>query len=319
MLGGMTKAVQYEAVGGPEVLHVNEIPDPVAGAGQVTIQVEAAGVNPVDAKLRAGFRASPPFAEPRGVGADGAGLITGVGEGVDGFRLGDPIVFANAAGRDIGAYATDVVLDARDVTLRPVGVMAEQGAALPVPAGTAYQSLRSLGVRSGDTLLIHGGSGAVGQAAIQFARVWGAEVIATTSDRRAEHVAELGATPVRYGDGLAERVRAIGEVSVIFDCAGTDEALSQSLELLADGSRIATIVQGAKAAGLGIRAFSGGSPEPLTDQQQTWRAEAVPVALAMIAAGAFEVELGERFGLEGAADAHRAIEQGATGKLIVEP
>lgn len=315
----MAHAVQYSEVGGPEVLTVNELPDPEAGRGQVTIRVEAAGVNPIDVKLRAGVRPSPSFAQPRGVGADGAGIVTGVGDGVDGFRVGDPVVFANASGRPLGAYSTDIVLEAENVTLRPVGVSPEQGAALPVPAGTAYQGLRSLGVRSGDTVLIHAGSGAVGQAAIQFARAWGAEVIATSSPRRADRVSAFGATALPYGDGLVERVRDVGEVSAIFDCAGTDEALAQSLDLLADRSRIATIVAGRKAEGLGIRAFSGGSPEPLTTQQLTWRAEAVPVALAMIAAGAFDVELGERFGLADAADAHREIERGATGKLIIEP
>ena len=94
-------------------------------------------------------------------------------------------------------------------------------------------------------------------------------------------------------------MRAVGEVTAIFDGAGTDEALGQSLELLPDRSRIATIVSGAKADGLGIRAFSGGSPHPLTEQQLTWRAEALPMALALVAAGAFRVELGERFPLEG--------------------
>jgi len=315
----MTRAVQYEEVGGPEVLRVNEVAEPVAGPGEIAIQVEAAGVNPIDVKLRSGQRASAPFAEARGTGADGAGLVTGVGADVDGFRPGDPVVFANASGRPIGSYATDVVVAATDVTLRPAGVSAEQGAAVPIPAGTAYQSLRSLAVREGDTLLIHGGSGAVGQAAIQFARAWGATVIASTSDRRADRVAALGATPVLYGDGLVERVRALGEVSVVLDCAGTDEALDQSLELLDDRSRIATIVRGADAASLGIRAFSGGSPEPLTPRQLSWRSEAVAVTLAMIAGGAFDLELGERYGLDGAADAHRAIAAGATGKLIIEP
>lgn len=311
----MTQAVQYSQVGGPEVLVVNEVPDPVAGPGEVTIRVTAVGVNPIDAKLRAGVRPSGPFDGPRGVGADGAGHITSVGDGVDGFRVGDPVAFGWAA----GAYATDVAVAAAKVAVRPAGVTASQGAALGIPAGTAYQGVRSLGVRGDDTLLIHGGSGAVGQAAIQFAAASGARVIATCSERRADRVAALGAIPVRYGDGLVERVREIGEVTAIFDCFGSDEALAQSLELLADGSRIATIVSGAKAAGLGIRAFSGGSPEPLTDQQLTWRAEALPVALALLAAGAFSVELGERFELTAAADAHRALDAGAAGKLLITP
>lgn len=316
----MTQAVQYSAVGGPEVLELREAAEPVAGPGQVVIEVEAAGVNPIDAKLRGGVRPGAAFDRPRGVGFDGAGFIRSVGEGVDGFRVGDPVAFGGATiGDGVGAYATETAVAASGVSLLPDGVSFEQGAALGIPAGTAYQGIRSLGVRSGDTLLIHGGSGSVGQAAIQFAVAWGAKVVATTSAGRADRVAQLGATPLEYGEGLVERAREAGEVTAIFDCYGSDEVLSQSLEILADRQRIATIVSGAKADGLGIRAFSGGSPHPLTDQQEAWRAEALPVALSLIGAGAFDVELGDRYGLARAADAHRALDGGATGKLIIEP
>lgn len=317
MLGGMARAVRYSELGGPDVLRVVDVPDPVAGPGEVTVRVEAAGVNPIDSKLRAGIRPTPPFTEPRGTGHDGAGHITSVGEGVDGFRVGDPVVFRGAD----GAYATDIAIAADKITLRPAGVTAAQGAGVPIPCGTAYQALRSLGVRADDTLLIHGGSGSVGQAAIQFAVLWGARVIATSSPQRADRVACLGAVALPYGPGLVDAVReaAPDGVTVILDCAGTDEALAQSLELLADRSRIATIVAGPRAADLGIRAFSGGSPEPLTPAQNQLRAEAVPVALALIAAGRFSIELGERFALDRAADAQRASEGGAPGKLIVVP
>lgn len=313
----MARAVQYSELGGPEVLGVAEVPDPVAGPGQVTVRVEAAGVNPIDSKLRRGIRPASPLTKPRGTGQDGAGHVTGVGEGVDGFRVGDAVVFTSAG----GSYATDIAIDASRVTFRPPGVSAAQGAGVPIPCGTAYQALRSLGVRADDTLLIHGGSGSVGQAAIQFAVLWGARVIATTSSERADRVAGLGAEPLPYGAGLVDAVRGAAPdgVTVILDCAGTDEALAQSLELLDDRSRIATIVAGPKAPDLGIRAFSGGSPEPLTESQNALRAEAIPVTLALMAAGRFSIELGERYPLERAADAQRASEEGATGKLIVVP
>ncbi|MGI6879373.1 quinone oxidoreductase family protein [Microbacterium sp. gxy059] len=313
----MAKAVRFPEIGGPEVLRVDEIPDPVAGPGEITVRVEAAGVNPLDRKLRSGVRPLDPDRAPHRTGADGAGTVTGVGDGVDGFRVGDPVAFADAA----GAYATDVAVSAASAFLRPEGVSAAQGAALGIPAGTAYQALRSLGVGDGDTLLVHGGSGAVGQFAVQFAVLFGARVIATTSDARAERVRDLGGEPVRYGEGLVGRVRdaAPDGVTAILDCVGTDEALSASLELLDDGSRIATIVMGARAAELGIRAFSGGSPEPLTAQQLAWRREALPVSLALIAAGYLDVEIGEAFPLERAGDAQTANERGAHGKLLIVP
>ena len=313
----MTSAIAYTEFGNPEVLHEIRVADPAPGEGEVLVRVAAAGVNPIDAKLRSGARPSAPIVEPRRVGADGAGVVTAVGDGVDGFRAGDAVVFTGAS----GAYADEVAVAASQVFARPPRVSAAEGAALGIPVGTAYQTLRSLGVGAADTLLVHGGSGAVGQAIIQFAVLWGATVIATSSERRFDRVRELGAAPVAYGEGLADRVRAAAPrgVTVAIDAAGTDEALAVSLELVEDRQRVATLVRGKDAAGLGIRAFSGGSPQPLTAQQQAWRSEAVPVALALMAAGAFSVELGPSFALADAADAHRAVESGVDGKITLVP
>lgn len=311
----MAYAIQYSRFGGPDVLEFNAIDAPVAGPGQVTVRIDAAGVNPIDVKLRTGFRPSAPPTSPRGTGFDGAGVVTSLGESVDGLRVGDRVAISGGS----GVYATDIAVDASKVTALPAQVDATSAAGVGVPFGTAYQALRSLAVGAGDTLLIHGGSGAVGQAAIQFATLWGARVIATTSDRRAERVRSLGAEAVRYGEGLVDRVRALGEVTVILDCAGSDEALRDSLALLEDRSRIATIVRGADAAELGIRAFSGGSPEGLSDQQEYWRREAVAVTLSLLAAGTFSVELGPSFPLDRAAEAQTALENGAIGKITLIP
>jgi len=313
----MTRAIAYTEFGGPEVLHEIDAPAVAPAPGEVAIRVEAAGVNPIDAKLRAGLRPSAAIVAPRRVGSDGAGVVTAVGDGVDGFRVGDAVVFGGAH----GAYADGVAVRADHVHARPAGVTAAEGAALGIPVGTAYQTLRSVAVAAGDTLLVHGGSGAVGQAVVQFAVLWGATVVATASPARFERLRALGATPVEYGDGLADRVRAAAPqgITVAIDAAGTDEALHTSLELVPDHRRIATLVRGADAAGLGIRAFSGGSPEPLTPQQQTWRAEAVPVTLALLAARAFSVELGPEFPLADAAEAHAALAAGVSGKITLIP
>ncbi|MFS0732473.1 NADP-dependent oxidoreductase [Microbacterium sp. 1P10UB] len=312
----MTTAIAYTRLGGPEVLEAIEVPDPVAGEGQVVVDVQAVGVNPIDAKLRSGQRPSDPIVEPRRIGADAAGTVSAVGEGVEGFRVGDAVIVSG--GR--GTYASRIAVSADAVWLRPPAVSAVAGAALGIPVGTAYQALRSLDVGAGDTLLVHGGSGAVGQAVIQFARLWGATVIATSSESRFARVRTLGAEPVVYGEGLADRVRAAAPqgVTVAIDAAGTDEAIETSLELVADHNRIATLVRGADAAGYGIRAFSGGGPKPMTPRQLAWRAEAMPVVLALLAAGAFDVELGPEFPLADAADAHRALD-GVRGKIVLIP
>jgi NADPH:quinone reductase-like Zn-dependent oxidoreductase len=313
----MTRAVVYSEFGGPEVLTLVETPTPELRPAHLIVRVEAAGVNPIDAKLRSGRRASAPLTAPRHIGRDGAGVVIAVGDDVQGFRVGDPIAFRETS----GTYASEVRVAAQNAIPRPPSVSAAVGAAIGIPVGTAYQVLRSLDVGAGDTLLLHAGSGSVGQAAIQYAVLWGATVIATASERRFDRVRELGATPVAYGPGLLERVREAAPqgISVALDAAGTDEAIETSLELVADRNRIGTIVRGRDASDYGMRAFSGGSPLPLTDTELAWRAEALPVTIALLAAGAFSIEQGPSFSLEDVAEAHRAIERGVDGKIIIVP
>lgn len=314
----MAHAIVYTEFGGPEVLHLIDIPDPIPGTGEVVVRMEAIGVNPIDAKLRGARRPSPPITEPRGVGSDGAGVITAIGDGVDGYRVGDRV----AIGWAKGTYTNLLAVDAAHLAVLPDGVTAAEGAALGIPAGTAYQALRSLDVTAGDVLLVHAGSGAVGQAAVQFAVAWGATVIATASPTRHDQLREYGATPVAYGPGLLERVReaAPDGVTVVLDCAGTDEAIQVSLALVADRERIATIVRGPDAAEFGIRAFSGGSPVPLTDEENAWRTEALAKTIALIDAGEFTVDLGPELPLAEAARAHELVESGAAaGKIVLVP
>jgi enoyl reductase len=313
----MTQAIVYTQLGGPEVLTVAEIPSAPPAAGEIAVRVDAAGVNPIELKLRSGARASAPLTGPRRVGSDAAGVVTAVGEGVDGFRVGDDVVVFGAS----GAYASEIVVLAENAQPRPPQVSAATGAALGIPIGTAYQTLRSLDVGPRDTVLVHGGSGSVGQAVIQFAVLWGATVVATSSEGRFDRVRELGAIPVAYGEGLVARVRAAAPdgITVAIDIAGTDEAIEASLELVADRDRIATLVRGKDAASFGIRALQGGAPTPLSAQALGWRREAVPVALALLATGRFSVELGPSFPLADAAAAHEAVHDGADGKVTLTP
>ncbi|KQY77351.1 hypothetical protein ASD13_01285 [Microbacterium sp. Root1433D1] len=314
----MARAIVYTEIGSPAVLHLIEVPDPVAARGEVVVRIEAAGANPIDAKLRGGKRPSPPITEPRPVGFDGAGVIEALGEGVDDFAVGDRVAIRDGH----GTYSSALAIPTENLAKLPDSVTTAEGAGIGIPAGTAYQALRSLGVAEGDVLLVHGGSGAVGQAAVQFAVAWGATVIATGSPARHDQLRELGALPVAYGDGLLDRVRAAASspVTVALDCAGTDEAIETSLALVADRDRIATIVRGPDAASFGIRAFSGGSPLPLTAQELAWRAEALPETIALLDAGNFTLELGPQLPLAEAARAHELMESGAaSGKIILLP
>ncbi|AZS47935.1 NADP-dependent oxidoreductase [Microbacterium oxydans] len=314
----MARAIVYTEIGSPAVLHLIEVPDPVAARGEVVVRIEAAGANPIDAKLRGGKRPSPPITEPRPVGFDGAGVIEALGEGVDNFAVGDRVAIRDGH----GTYSSALAIPTENLAKLPDSVTTAEGAGIGIPAGTAYQALRSLGVTEGDVLLVHGGSGAVGQAAVQFAVAWGATVIATGSPARHDQLRELGALPVAYGDGLLDRVREVASspVTVALDCAGTDEAIEASLALVADRDRIATIVRGPDAASFGIRAFSGGSPVPLTAQELAWRAEALPETIALLDAGNFTLELGPQLPLAEAARAHELMESGAaSGKIILLP
>lgn len=313
----MARAIVYTEIGSPDVLHLTEIPDPLPAAGEVVVRIEAAGVNPIDAKLRGGKRPSPPITEPRTVGFDGAGVIEAVGDGVEGYVVGDRVAIRDT----VGTYASALAVPAAHLALLPDAVTAAEGAGIGIPAGTAYQALKSLGVTAGDVLLVHAGSGAVGQAAVQFAVAWGATVIATASPARHVQLRELGAIPVAYGDGLLDRVReaAPSDVTVVLDGAGTEEAIETSLALVADRDRIATIVRGPDAASFGIRAFSGGAPQPLTAQETAWRAEALAKTIELLASGDFVIELGPELPLAEAARAHELVESHVPGKIVLVP
>lgn len=314
----MPHAIEYERFGGPEVLEYVEIPYALPGPGQVVVEVRAAGVNPIDWKLRARIRPSGEITEPRRLGTDAAGVVTMVGAGVEEWGVGDEVIVAGAS----GAYATELVIDAAKLTRKPAALTFEQAAAIPVPVGTAHQVLTSMGVGEGTTLLWHAGSGAVGQAAIQLARRAGATIVATASEHNHAHLRELGAVPVAYGSGLADRVRAAAPqgIDVAIDAAGTTEAIAVSRELVGDGDRIATIVLGWQAAELGIRSWGGGSPIPLTPEEQALRLEGVALAADLAARGEFVLEVAHRYPLVDAAEAHRQSETGhVRGKIVLLP
>ncbi len=314
----MARVVQYEKVGGPEVLELVEVPTPAPADGEVLVEVKATGINPIDLKQRSGGRRLPTTAGPWRIGSDAAGRVAATGPGVSGWAVGDEVIVRGAR----GAYATHVVASAGRLVRKPASITWEQAAAIGVPVSTAYQVLKSLGVGPGTTLLLHAGSGAVGNAAIQFATAWGATVIATGSEANQERMRALGAIPTTYGPGLVERVRALapGGVDVVLDVAGTDEALDASFELVPDRSRIGTIVVGARAAELGIRAWSGGSPVPLTSEEQALRTEAYGVVAGLLERGEFRVDVSRVYPLDDVVAAHRDIESGAvSGKVVLVP
>jgi len=314
----MATVVQYREFGGPEVLEVVEIPTPAPGPGEVLVEILAVGVNPVEWKQRRALRPTGPISEPRRLGSDASGVVAEVGDGVTGWQPGDEVIIKSGA----GTYASHLVVPPEKLVAKPSGISFEQAAAIGIPASTAYQALKSLGVGKGTTLLVHAGSGGVGQSAIQFARLWGATVIATASEPNHDRLRELGAIPVAYGPGLLERLRAVAPdgVDVVLDAAGTDEALEASFPLVADRQQIATVVAGPRAAELGIRAFSGGNPVPLTAEEQRLREEAYEVVGELLAEGRYELEIGDVYPLSEVVAAARQSESGhVRGKIVLIP
>jgi len=301
----MMKAAAVSAFGPPEVLRVIDLEAPEPGPGEVRVRVKAAGVQPADLSVRKGW--TPPGAtvgQTRIPGNEFAGVVDRVGEGVTGFAPGDEAI----GFRVLNCYAEYVVVPADQLVAKPAGMPWEVAGALSASGQTAHTALRELGVGEGDTVLVHAAAGGVGSAAAQLARAWGATVIGTASPRNHDYLRSLGAIPVAYGEGLADRVRALAPqgIHAALDAAGED-ALRASVELVRDKSRIGTIVSFELAPLLGVRAIrSQRSAARLSELVELWRQDRLRVAIR------------RTFPLERAADAHRELETGhGFGKVVL--
>ncbi|MFF7726115.1 NADP-dependent oxidoreductase [Streptomyces sp. NPDC008001] len=299
------KAAVFQEFGGPEVLKTEEVETPRPGAGEVRVRVKAAGVQAYDTAVRAGW--TPPnttLSFPQTVGNDFAGVVDELGEGVTEFAVGDEVL----GWAILSCYAEYLVVSAEQVVAKPAGMPWEVAGAFSASAQTAHTALQALEIGAGDTLLVHAAAGGVGTIAVQLARVLGATAIGTASERNHEYLRSLGATPVTYGEGLADRVRELapGGVTAALDGIGGD-ALDVSVELVKDKNRIATLVDFGRVEELGVRAvFSQRAKERLAE------------LTALYAEGKLRVEVSKTFPLEQAADAHREMETGhVRGKIVI--
>ncbi|MFC6364982.1 NADP-dependent oxidoreductase [Nonomuraea thailandensis] len=300
------RAAAFAEPGGPDVLKVMELPAPQAGPGQVRVRVRAAGVQPFDAAVRAGWL--PPYlgemGYPRIPGNEFAGVVDQVGEDVTGVAVGAEVLGFTA----LSSYAEYVVVPAANVTAKPAKVPWEVAGGLTAGVQTAELAIDGVGLAEGETLLVHGAAGSVGTAAVQIARRRGATVIGTAREANHDYLRALGAVPVVYGEGLADRVRALapGGVDAALDGAG-GHALEVSMELVRDRARIVTLVEHGRAAELGVRLVQG-------DRS----AERLGRYAALYAKGAFAFPVRRTYRLEEAAQAHREIETGhGQGKIVI--
>ncbi|MDT0454304.1 NADP-dependent oxidoreductase [Streptomyces sp. DSM 41527] len=241
------KAIIAKSYGGPEVLEYTDRPDPKVGPDSFLIRVKAAGVNPVDWKIVAGYL--DPMMDghfPLTPGWDVAGVVEAVGADATEYAVGDEVIgYVRKDEVQHGTYAELVAAPVRTLARKPASLSWQQAAGLPLAGLTAYQSLKRVGVQAGETVLVHAAAGGVGSLATQIAVAQGARVIGTASERNHDFLRSLGAEPVTYGDGLADRVRALApegvDAAVDFVGGGVVEV---SQELLKDRSRVASIADG---------------------------------------------------------------------------
>lgn len=296
------KAARFDRFGGPEVLEIVDLPDPHPGPGEIRIAVRAAGVNPSDWKKRRGLM-DPEL--PQTLGHEAAGIVDELGEGVEDVAVGNRVFGLSAEG---AAQAELAVLSFYAPI--PPSLDFPEAAALPAAIETATRALDQLGVASGGTLLINGASGSVGSAAVQLAVARGARVIGTGGPANHEYLRSLGAEPVAYGEGLAERVRALapGGVDLALDVAGSG-VLPELIALAGGAEHVVTVADFAGAREHGVR-FSRGD---------AGRAVHVLGEIgALIEAGRFSLPVARTFPLAGIAEAHRAGEEGRMrGKLVL--
>ncbi|MFC3980830.1 NADP-dependent oxidoreductase [Streptosporangium jomthongense] len=303
------RAVVVSSYGGAEELRLAEVPVPSPGPGQVLLRVRAAGVNPVDWKIRAGLlKEFLPVDLPYTPGGEAAGEVVAVGEGVSAWAAGDEVL-----GPVAGGYAEYALADAAQLSAKPAGLSWEAASGLYTSAETANRVLDLLKVGAGETLLVHGAAGGVGGLVVQFAVASGARVVGTAGAANHDYLRELGAVPVSYGEGVFDRVREVAPqgVDAVLDAAGG--ALAGSVGLLGGPERIVGIVSVPEAVETGTRFTGGGEGE-------SHGVQAVARALALHAAGTLALPVRAVLPLADAAGAHRLSEEGhGRGKIVLVP
>jgi NADPH:quinone reductase-like Zn-dependent oxidoreductase len=303
------KAVRFDEYGGIDVLKVVDVPRPVPSAGQVLVQVKAAGINPGEAKIREGLLdALWPATFPSGEGSDLAGMVAEAGPGVTSFSAGDEVIgwTDNRA-----SQAEYVVVEAQHLTAKPAGVPWEVAGALFVAGVTAWAAVRAVDLTEGDTVVISGAAGGVGSLAVQLARRAGATVIGLASEAHFQWLAGHGVIPVAYGDGVADRIRqAASKVEAFVDTYGA-EYVQLALELGVEPSRIDTIANFEAVGRFGVKgegSAAGSSASVLAE------------LAGLIAAGELEVPIAATFPLDRVQDAYRRLAEGhLLGKIVLLP
>ena len=294
------KKVSFAEFGGPDVLRLIDAQEPHAGPGRIRIAVRAAGVNPVDWRVREGqVLGAHPTVLPSGVGLDAAGIVDEVGEGVEDVEIGDRVF-----GEGADTYAEFAVLSAW--ARMPEGLTFEEAAGYPSVVETALRVIDQVGVRAGETLLVSGASGGVGSAVLQIARDRGITVIGTGGAANQDYLRGLGALATTYGEGWVERVRGLGRVDAALDLAGSG-VIPELVALTGDPGKVITIADlGAPEFGVRFSGVAGSVPDALAE------------AVDLIERGRLHIPVEKSYALAEAAQAHADSRAGHTrGRRVV--
>lgn len=311
----MTRVAVAASYGGPEVVEIVEQELPEPSEGEVLVEVKAIGVNPFDFKSYSGAFGTDESKLPIALGSEASGIVVAVGGAVEGpvgpVAVGDEVI---VSGRN-GTYAERILVPARFVFPKPKALDWMVAAGVLAVAGTAYDALESVGVKGGDTVLVHGAAGGVGSVVAQLAKERGATVIGTARQQNHDALRAYGAVPVEYGTGLIDRVRAAAPngIDAAIDTVGTDEAVDVSLELLTDRARLVSTGAFGRASADGFLTVGG----PASMER---RRLASPLLLEQADAGVFEVTVAKTFPLAEAAVAHAELQSThPRGKFVLIP
>lgn len=301
----MPRAIVFTEYGDADVLTLTEVSLPEPGPGQVRVRVHASGVNPMDWKIRRGYMSGGKQLDgPQMTGLELAGVVDAVGDGVEGFGVGDRV-----AGGAQGTSADYVLVGPDDIVPLPDSIDFVTGAGIKVAGTTAIRVLQLTRLHEGQTLLLHAATGGVGSFTTQLAKARDATVIGTTSQANVEYLRSLGAVPVLYGDGWEDRVRAAhpGHIDAVVDAAGTG-VIEGSLALVVEGGPVVTIAD-FEAKGFNVIITTGGEPG---------FEDSLREAVKAVDHGTVKLEIAKTFPLEQAAEAHRLSESGhVRGKIVL--
>jgi NADPH:quinone reductase-like Zn-dependent oxidoreductase len=306
----MPRAVQFDEYGDIDVLQVRQVARPVPGRGEVLVRVRAAGINPGENAIRSGaFHDRWPATFPSGQGSDLAGLVEEVGPDVPTWSVGDEVIgWVDTR----TSHAELVVVPADHLVRRDPGVPWEVGGALFVAGTTAHAAVRAVDAGPGDTVVVAGAAGGVGSLAVQLARRAGATVIGLASEANHPWLADHGVTPVTYGDGVADRIRAAAPAGVdAFVDAFGDGYVDLALALGVAADRVDTIIDFAAVARTGVKAegnAEGASAEVLGELNK------------LVATGDLEVPVAATYPLSEVRAAYRELMRRRTrGKIVLLP